>query len=220
MTTNEPNWDLAQNAAYKIANEFAKSGGDHEVRLPIDPIEIIASSENIALQTYSEAAEKNNMTIAEIAKYVGSDDGVSFEKYYRGKRRFVIMYNDTVYSHNRKRFTIAHELGHCLLGHNLNRRYDVQEKEANYFAKRLLAPLPLVDKILGFPIVTADERVEDISSVFEVSQEVAAYSLGNIEKLSWVADDIGLCNSFGVSVECRVLATKIHRVFDKLQQNA
>lgn len=220
MTTNEPNWDLAQNAAYKIANEFAKCGGDDEIRLPIDPIEIVASSENIALQTYSEAAKKNNMTIAEIAKYVGSDDGVSFEKYYRGQSKFVIMYNDTIYSHNRKRFTIAHELGHCLLGHNLNRNYDVQEKEANYFAKRLLVPLPLVNKILRLPTVTVDERVEDVSSVFEVSQEVANYSLRNIDNLSYVADDIGLCNSFGVSVECRVLAAKIHRAFDKLQQNA
>lgn len=220
MTTNEPNWELAQNVAYKIANDFAKSVGDHDVRLPIDPIEIIASSENIALQTYSEAAEKNNMTVAEIAKYVGSDDGVSFEKYYRGESRFVIMYNDMVYSHNRKRFTIAHELGHCLLGHNLNRRYDVQEKEANYFAKRLLVPLPLVDRVLGFSILSVNERVEDISSVFDVSRQVAAYSLGNIEKLSWVADDLGLCNSFGGSIECRVLTTKIHRAFDKLQQNA
>lgn len=217
---SKPDWDLAQNTAYQIANEFAKSGNDHAVRLPIDPFEIIDNIDNISLQTYTQAAKIHKMSISEFSRYVGSDDGVSFEKYYRGQSKFVIMYNDTVYSYNRKRFTIAHELGHCLLGHNLNRSYDVQEKEANYFAKRLLVPLPLVDKILGFPIVTVDERVEDISSVFEVSQEVANYSLRNFDNLSYVADDIGLCNSFGVSVECRVLTTKIHRVFDKLQQNA
>lgn len=217
---SKPDWDLAQNTAYQIANEFAKSGNDHAVRLPIDPFEIIDNIGNISLQTYTQAAKIHKMSISEFSRYVGSDDGVSFEKYYRGQSKFVIMYNDTVYSYNRKRFTIAHELGHCLLGHNLNRRYDVQEKEANYFAKRLLVPLPLVDKILGFPIVTVDERVEDISSVFEVSQDVANYSLRNFDNLSYVADNIGLCNSFGVSVEYRVLTTKIHRVFDKLQQNA
>lgn len=220
MMNSKPDWDLAQNTAYQIANEFAKSGDDHAVRLPIDPVEIIDSIDNISLQTYTQAAKIHEMSIPEFSRYVGSDDGVSFEKYYRGKSRYVIMYNDTVYSYKRTRFTIAHELGHCLLGHNLNRSYDVQEKEANYFAKRLLVPLPLVNKILGFPIVTVDERVEDISSVFEVSQDVANYSLRNFDNLSYIADDIGLCNSFGGSVECRVLVTKIRRELDKLQRNA
>lgn len=43
-------------------------------------------------------------------------------------------------STQRKRFTIAHELGHILLNHNYNCLIKEMEEEANVFATRLLEP--------------------------------------------------------------------------------
>lgn len=63
--------------------------------------------------------------------------------------RWCIIYNDTA-AKRRTRFTIAHELGHILLGHPLkdggqyNRTFDKDrpqvESEADVFAARVLAP--------------------------------------------------------------------------------
>lgn len=63
--------------------------------------------------------------------------------------QWYIVYNDRC-SHQRCRFTIAHELGHIFLGHELKKRGHLThtfkdsesfaEQEANIFASRLLAP--------------------------------------------------------------------------------
>lgn len=77
----------------------------------------------------------------------------------------------------RIRFTIAHELGHYLLGHlgsdiiNLNREYKnikpAQETEADMFAARLLAPACV---LWGINAQTA----EQIATVCSISHEAAA----------------------------------------------
>lgn len=86
----------------------------------------------------------------------------------------------------RIRFTIAHELGHYLLGHlgsdliNLNRRYDyikpIQETEADVFASRLLAPACV---LWGINAKTA----EQIASVCNISYEAAKIRAERMEIL-------------------------------------
>lgn len=72
------------------------------------------------------------------------------------KNRYLIFYNETIQPHARKRFTVAHEIGHIVLGHLTqdstacrsgvslwNRTGDEpnpMEAAANVFASRLLAP--------------------------------------------------------------------------------
>ena len=65
------------------------------------------------------------------------------------ENQWYIIYNDSC-THQRCRFTIAHELGHIFLGHELKKKgHHTQtfkstetfaEQEANIFASRLLAP--------------------------------------------------------------------------------
>ncbi|WP_297004227.1 ImmA/IrrE family metallo-endopeptidase [uncultured Corynebacterium sp.] len=73
---------------------------------------------------------------------------------------------------NRRRFTLAHELGHILLDHFLSTcTLDVEEQEgaANYFASCLLAP---VARVLMLPEVT----VAAVADTFVLSSGAAKHA--------------------------------------------
>lgn len=84
-------------------------------------------------------------------------------------------------SFQRKRFTIAHELGHLFLHlqkflddpklYSVFKRdmhdYSLEEKEANFFAANLLVPKELLNNYL---LLTNDN--DDLSRIFGVSNEV------------------------------------------------
>lgn len=84
--------------------------------------------------------------------------------------KWIIVYDDTE-SRQRKRFTVAHELGHILLGHEMKKGYYLRssyvnkpllETEADMFASRLLAPACV---LWGLDLHNADEisRICDMS---------------------------------------------------------
>ena len=63
---------------------------------------------------------------------------------------YMILYND-LYPHIKWRFNIAHEIGHYFMCHkkgNYQIYTEVQEREANYFARQLLTPFPLICVLL------------------------------------------------------------------------
>ena len=96
---------------------------------------------------------------------------------------FVVGVNDKHHP-NRQRFSIAHEIGHYLLGHYRDvfvdtteiaeGRFDildtiqnkVQEQEANYFAGELLIPTDMIKK--DFVRI---HNVEEIAKLYKVSKE-------------------------------------------------
>ena len=98
---------------------------------------------------------------------------------------FIIIVNDNE-SIQRIRFTIAHELGHYLLGHlgsdkaNFNREYNnikpIQETEADMFAARLLSPACV---LWGINAHTA----EQIAAVCNISLTAAGYRAERMELL-------------------------------------
>lgn len=70
--------------------------------------------------------------------------------------RFLILYNEKRSPALRIRFSVAHELGHILLGHHAEtdeekrfdrELYELQEEEANCFARNLLCPARALDKL-------------------------------------------------------------------------
>jgi len=102
----------------------------------------------------------------------------------------VIGFNQSQWSHGRQRFTIAHELAHCLLRHHDNFHIDVasavahgeapdydwrDERAANEFAAELLMPAPLV-----LTAARQIESVRDLAKLFEVSQEAMGFRLINL----------------------------------------
>ena len=68
----------------------------------------------------------------------------------------------------RRRFTIAHEIGHLLLEHTCNGREEGthNEQEANIFAAELLMPASAIKK--DFKITP---NIEDLSKLYRVSAE-------------------------------------------------
>lgn len=102
--------------------------------------------------------------------------------------RWTIIYDDTLQSIERIRFTIAHELGHIFLGHSLKAGYHTrfklfdpncptEENEANIFAIRLLAPSCI---LWTLNLHNAD----DIALKCKISLEAAQYRAERLKKLS------------------------------------
>lgn len=83
----------------------------------------------------------------------------------------------------RKRFTLAHELGHLLLHptgtmFRDNARFsgDGREAEANRFAAALLMPMWMLE-----PLVTRSARtLDELADLFDVSSEAMTYQLDNL----------------------------------------
>jgi Zn-dependent peptidase ImmA (M78 family) len=78
-----------------------------------------------------------------------------------------IYYNDIHRNYGRMNNTIVHEIGHYVLGHEDG--YESDEMEANFFAKYILAPPPLIHK-LGL------KTPEGIAFFFGVSHMAACYA--------------------------------------------
>lgn len=88
----------------------------------------------------------------------------------------------------RKNFTIAHELGHFLLGHIGNKDYEVlyrqpiatqkpMEQEANCFAANLLVPENILRKYLAdYPFITNYQ----LANIFGVSHDVIGFRRQNL----------------------------------------
>lgn len=94
--------------------------------------------------------------------------------FVKDKRMWRIVYDDT-YSHPTNRFTIAHELGHIFLGHELRQgKYantfgkskPKEEHEADSFAYRLLSPACV---IWALDLHVADE----IASLCDIENDKA-----------------------------------------------
>jgi Zn-dependent peptidase ImmA (M78 family) len=87
----------------------------------------------------------------------------------------------------RRRFTLAHELGHYALSHGpafrdepnafSSQNRDPREREANQFAAELLMPADAVRKIVGSGTVRS---TEDLAGIFHVSKVAMAYRVSNL----------------------------------------
>lgn len=128
-----------------------------------------------------------------IVPYPFSDegqDGISGVFFKQGKRLFLGVRSD---DHNhRKRFTIAHEIGHYTLHSEDMLHYDraeiypeyvfyrqsgtiptSEEREANFFAAELLMPQELVETCIGKGMNT----IEQLADFFDVSEQAMTIRL-------------------------------------------
>ena len=182
------NYDASQKIAWEVLKQYA------DYKLPISLGEIIKKIPNIHLMTYSKIAALYGCKPNEVSDITGSEDG-GILWYRPSKNDCVIAYDDVSCSIQRQRFTVAHELGHFFLGHykfknnseiiggklELSDRdsYNIYEQEANYFAKRLLVPIPvLMDVHEQIPV---DSYL--LACVFGVSLQCSEYTIGNVNKL-------------------------------------
>lgn len=100
--------------------------------------------------------------------------------------QYYIFYDDTM-PHTRQRFTIAHEIGHIILGHVREGQYtrvnrepdshdDPAETQANQIAARILAPACILHSI---QVITA----EDIAKVCDISMTAAQFRARRMSEL-------------------------------------
>lgn len=138
------------------------------------PVKIvpICRSYGIRVRSYQDSAEilrKLNLT-----QMIDRTDG--FLMYISGEP---VIFYDQRCSGGRQRFTIAHELGHYLLGHvkpgqvtTINREPEPgdspAERQANQFAARILAPACV---LWGLDLHDADE----IAAACGISKQAAAF---------------------------------------------
>ncbi len=113
----------------------------------------------------------------------------------------VVFYNDSV-QYERMNMTILHEIAHCVLDHTGSpERADVEEAEANFFAKYALAPPPLVH-------IISPNNWTNVRCAFHNSVEAALYSYAYYQKwlygfriYGYKKYEIELLRLFGIAPE-------------------
>lgn len=147
--------------------------------IPISLDQIINLSRNIKLCSYSKFINGKDITLQQAVVFFESNLGACAVSSDRTKA--IIYYNDTIKNKGLERFTIAHELGHFILGHfdlidsnNLHRgrltndEYTAFEKEANCFARNLLSPIYLLHSIGIAPV-----DINQLMFTFDISKTAA-----------------------------------------------
>ena len=85
-------------------------------------------------------------------------------------RLHLILYNRDILSSSRKRWSVAHEIGHICCRHDCDR--PAQEMQANAFASSLLIPSVVAREFLQKGYL---RRAEDLCALFGVSMQAAQY---------------------------------------------
>lgn len=138
------------------------SGADS---LPVD-LDRIADFFGIRLVSYADCAATFEITQEEL--YRAGRLGISF----LCEGRYVCAVNENACGDKRRRWTLAHELAHCLLGHIggewLPQHSREEERSAEQFAAGLLAPLT----VLHFAGVDSAQRLERLCGISAQAAEI------------------------------------------------
>ena len=174
----------------------------------------------VRMLSYTSFCMGNDMAMEECVSRFGKDGSTSSRN-----GRYIIVYNEMISPSERIRFTLAHELGHIILGHlkelglEVMQRlwvekslYDVMEDEANCFARNLLCPPQATADLLrlhGLVAVHFDER-QSRNVWLKVS---SAPCLPDIPES--VRDYILVCQAFNVTD--KAAKARCHFLKDDLQ---
>jgi hypothetical protein len=153
---------MNKNKVYSITKDFISE--NNLFKYPID-LYSICKMYDWKIKYYNE---RDNKALFQI-----STDGFVVEN----KDNYIIFLNENMLE-SRQRFTIAHEMGHILLGHHSLDGYNLiansgldneVEREANMFARLLLCP-PQIIRYLP-------KNATCISNLLKVSKQMAEFTL-------------------------------------------
>lgn len=170
---NYENYKKSRNAAWKILIAC---------RVDALPVDLNAVLRHLDVRVYAYSRGQELLEAAGLTEAARQVSGFTF---FAGAQP-VILYNDTELP-QRIRFTVAHELGHIVLGHVRPGEYtrqnrepqpgdDPMEQAANRFAADLLAPACV---LWGLDL----HRAEDIAKVCKISIQAARYRAERMEIL-------------------------------------
>lgn len=151
---------------------------------------------NIVFDSIQSFCENSRATLADMEIDGHIPDAYTIFRTSAGKSTYIVLYDSGVKSSGRRRFTLAHEIGHILLQHTESGPR--QEYEADIFAAQLLLPRIFAWEIFkssGFSV-----SVRELAVIFGVSAAVAENRLRTLTKEhppTFSASEIELLNKFG-----------------------
>lgn len=134
--------------------------------------------QRIVFDTFENYCANSKAALPQIFKYADMRDGCTVIKRGQGEPVYIVLYNGSVTHPGRRGFTLAHEVGHIVLGHE-NDGPD-REVEANTFAAALLLPPVWVWELL----LCSDFRlgVAELAYIFGVSEAAAQNRLRSFSR--------------------------------------
>lgn len=161
METDNVDFGPRKKHAIKLAQDLIEDSKIKESPVSLQKvIEHLQTKQNISIQKYS-FSDKISGLLVQL-----KDDG--------GNENTVIGFNEN-HPWCRRRFTIAHEIGHFLLGHTCNKDQLAkthEEKEADIFASELLAPKSILKK--DFKL---NPNIPALALKYKVSQQSIAIKI-------------------------------------------
>lgn len=149
---DKPRYKTITRKVYQLLAEFGIS------EFPVDPFKIIEEMDNCYIAGWEELSKSCNVLDPFNLRLRGLDAETTIK---RGTSDYLIVYDDTITYLPRVHFTLAHEIGHIVLGH-LTEFEDtsiqsglsvaskkVLETEADAFAAELLAPRTILRRFPG-----------------------------------------------------------------------
>lgn len=133
--TRLPDLRRAERLAYRVL------AASRITSLPVEPLPILRACRDTRVLTCQEAADGLNMPANQFDRLFDRTDAVTYRSGEGKQSQYLIIYQPGG-NPARLRFTLAHELGHRLLGHT--GADAAEEREADHFASHLLCPEPVV----------------------------------------------------------------------------
>lgn len=182
QTNRKPNYKKTTIAAHKLLAQSQIN------TFPLSIFDVFDKLETVKVFSFKQMAKMLGVSEEIVSKDMALSDEGAIGTF--GNNRIIILYNsdtDTKQA-SRIRFTLAHELGHLILGHPFETknavlsRHGITDKEnrvfeveANHFAREFLAPTFLVNSVEPLEVNT-------ISKCFGISKEPSKYAINWVNK--------------------------------------
>ncbi len=180
---NKPRFSLVRQRAYDLLANLDIS------EFPIDPQKIIKHFPEWHLVGWLELHVNTGI---DDPLYLNRDMAEAKTVCQRGTCDYLIVFDERVDNPQRIRWTLAHEIGHIIMGHlidfdatALNRRgltekeHGVLEVEAHWFAAELLAPKTIIKRF------NFQDNPQGISLICDISKDAAERRLKDIMKIDY-----------------------------------
>lgn len=105
-----------------------------------------------------------------------AQDGLTIVHRRGEHTQYIVLWNEKIFNLHRKRFTLAHEIGHIYLGHADDGIW--QETQADAFAAQLLLPRILVEQVVQK--WGEYSAASELCQIFRVSRSAALRAIDNL----------------------------------------
>lgn len=193
---DKPNYQICQKLATNVLKDYSNG------TFPINLDYLVSELPDLRLMTYSNWCENIRITdefydcdLDELTKLTGTKESLIFKNGFDN----IILFNNSK-AYTAVRWNIAHELGHYFLNHqsvNYDEYSEIQEKEANNFARHLLTPMPIIMKIVMMS-KESDITIPNLARFFGVSEIAMTYTIQSMVKWNFLQRDLKLEQKFKI----------------------